>query len=200
MPATPSSEIFDRLHDSHRSAIAAYLRRLTRNEALAEELTQETFLHVSQGLGEFRGESSAETWVYRIATNVYLDHCRRQASRGREAQAGALPLEELPDSRVPAAPLPLLPDRLLEDSEMGSCIREFVDGLPPDSRAVIVLHDLQGLGNAEIASVLECSIDSVKIRLHRARQKLRVLLTGHCDFDRDSNDVLRCDRKQPAGD
>ncbi|MDP3940414.1 MAG: RNA polymerase sigma factor [Deltaproteobacteria bacterium] len=200
MAPPTTAERFDQLHAAHRDAIAGYLRRLTRNEALAEDLTQEAFLRAGRGLAGFRGESSPSTWIYHIATNVYLDHHRRRAARGRKAEAGALPLEDLPDSLIPSTPAPLLPDRLFEQSEMGSCVREFVDSLPPESRAMIVLHDLQGLTNAEIARVFDCSLENVKIRVHRARQKLKALLSEHCDFDRDGDDVLRCDRKQPPGD
>lgn len=81
---------------------------------------------------------------------------------------------------------------------MGDCVRRFVDGLPPESRAVIVLHDLQGLTNAEVARVLDSTLESVKIRVHRARRMLGELLKEHCDFERDADDVLRCDRKQPG--
>lgn len=186
---------FDRLHAAHRDAIGGYLRRLTHDVQLSEELAQETFLRVSRGLAGFRGDANPSTWIYRIATNVYLDHCRRLSSGIREGESRTVSLEELPDSQAPAAPPPLLPDRLLEDSEMGACIRQFIDGLAPESRAVLVLHDLQGLGIAEIASILDASPGSVKIRVHRARRQLRTLLAEHCDFDRGEDDVLRCDRK-----
>jgi len=81
---------------------------------------------------------------------------------------------------------------------MGRCIREFVDQLPPEYRAVVVLHDLEGLTNPEIAQALDCSLDAVKIRVHRARRQLRALLGENCDFDVDQGGALQCDRKQPS--
>ncbi len=60
---------------------------------------------------------------------------------------------------------------------------------------MIVLHDLQGLKNREIADIVQCSLETVKIRLHRARKKLRAVLAANCEFYRDECNVLSCDRK-----
>jgi RNA polymerase sigma-70 factor (ECF subfamily) len=196
MDEGPLRESLEGIHARHRGPILAYLTRLTHDPALAEDLTQETFLRVSRGLSRFRGDSKLGTWIYRIATNVYLDQRRRDASR---TPGAGYDLRDLagPSSVVPQEPR--LPDRLLEDSEMASCIREYVDGLPPDHAAVIVLHDLQGLANPEIARILGCSLETVKIRIHRARRRLAQVLGEHCDFHRSDDDALRCDRKQPTG-
>ena len=80
---------------------------------------------------------------------------------------------------------------------MGECIRDLVDSLSPEHRVAIILHDLQGLKNREIAEILDCSLGAVKIRVHRARQKLKALLVEHCDLQ-VADDVLQCDRKQPG--
>jgi RNA polymerase sigma-70 factor (ECF subfamily) len=193
-----STGAFAEIHTNHRAKIQGYLYRMTRDRALAEELTQETFLRVSRGLPAFKGKSKLSTWIFRIATNIYLDHRRREAARSPEG--AALPPEAVePTVRAPLAGSgPRLPDRLFEESEMGRCIREFVDRLPPDHAAVIILHDLEGKRNAEIAQILDCSLDTVKIRVHRARQQLKTLLAEHCDFDYTDEDVMQCDRKQPG--
>ena len=81
---------------------------------------------------------------------------------------------------------------------MSECVREFVDRLPPDYRTIIVLKDFEGLTNREIAEVLEISLDSAKIRLHRARNQLKESLATGCDFYIDERSVLACDRKQPT--
>jgi RNA polymerase sigma-70 factor (ECF subfamily) len=195
----PSQEhAFAAVYRDHGEQILTYLHRLTRDLALAEELTQEVFLRVNRGLPGFRGDSKLTTWLYRIATRVYLDQLRRESARS--ADPDVLPPELIrPPVPGPAAGAePRLPDRLFEDSEMGICIREFVDRLPPDHRAVIVLHDLEGLTNPEIAEALECSLDTVKIRVHRARRQLRALLSENCDFEVGEGGVLQCDRKQPS--
>jgi RNA polymerase sigma-70 factor (ECF subfamily) len=197
-PGERPPDSFADIHASHRDGILRYLHRMTRDLSLAEELTQESFLRVSRGLHNFRGESKLSTWLYRIATNVYLDHRRKEASRIHDPEAFPPALIDSPDPASLSGSGPKLPDRLFEDSEMGSCIREFVDRLAPDHRAVVILHDLEGLKNTEIAQVLDCSLDTVKIRVHRARQKLKALLADHCEFDYSQEDELRCDRKQPS--
>jgi RNA polymerase sigma-70 factor (ECF subfamily) len=197
-PRALAPDSFEEIHASHREGILRYLHRMTRDLSLAEELTQESFLRVSRGLPSFRGDSKLSTWLYRIATNVYLDQRRKEASRVRDPEALPPALIDPPDPASLSGSGPKLPDRLFEDSEMGSCIREFVDRLAPDQRAVVILHDLEGLKNTEIAQILDCSLDTVKIRVHRARQKLKALLGEHCDFDYSQEDELRCDRKQPS--
>lgn len=201
-PGEPAGEPvpagFEAVHSRHRGEILRYLLRLTRDRPLAEELTQETFLRVSRSLRSFRGDSKLTTWLYRIATRVYLDHRRREAVRSADPRELPPELVAAPAPGSSAFVSPQLPDLLFEDREMGRCIREFVDRLPPDYRAVIVLHDLQGLTNPEIAEVLGCSLDTAKIRIHRARHHLRALLSQNCEFECDDG-VVRCDRKQPEG-
>jgi len=77
-----------------------------------------------------------------------------------------------------------------------SAIQRFLDDLPEDYRSVIVLHDLQDLKNREVADILNCTIETVKIRLHRARKKFRTVLAENCDFYRDTKDILSCLRKE----
>ena len=80
-------------------------------------------------------------------------------------------------------------------SEMSDCVQGFIGRLPATYRTVLVLHDLQGLKNREIAEVLDCSLDTVKIRLHRARKKLRASLNVGCDFAHDERNVFVCEPK-----
>ena len=82
--------------------------------------------------------------------------------------------------------------------EMNACIREFIERLPEAHKTVMVLSELEGFTNAEIGTILGVSIDTVKIRLHRAREKLRKELGTGCNFYRDECDELACDRKPTA--
>ena len=194
MDEAKSDVRFDEVYASSHEAVLGYLRRITGDVTLAEDLTQETFSRVARGLTRFRGESKLPTWLYRIATNTFLDHRRRLKTRTTEIPE--LDLDMLDDvSSDLEDPAPKLPDRLLDDSEMGRCVREFVDGLHDEQRAVIVLHDLEGFKNREIAEILGCSLGTVKIRVHRARQELRDVLGENCEFYRSDDDVLQCGRK-----
>ena len=81
---------------------------------------------------------------------------------------------------------------------MSDCVREFVDRLPPDYRTIIVLNELEGFTNREIAEILQISLDTAKIRLHRARAQLKKSLESGCDFYLNEGSELACDRKQPV--
>ena len=89
-----------------------------------------------------------------------------------------------------------LDDRLVID-EMNSCLREEIHRLPESYRAAILLHDLEGLSARETADVVGCSLATAKIRIHRARARLKQALLGDCNFSRDREQVLQCDRKGP---
>lgn len=177
---------FDAIHREFRPRIRRYLRHLV-GEAEADDLTQTVFLKVSTALPAFRGESSLSTWVYRIATNVARDQARRS---GRWGSAEIESIEDLPDPAQEAA------DRAYIRQEMRACIRELVENLPEHYRAPLLLSDFDELTNAQIAEILELSLDTVKIRLHRARTRLRAAMECGCTFYRDNGNELMCNRKE----
>jgi RNA polymerase sigma-70 factor (ECF subfamily) len=175
---------------------------LTRlvGESEAEDLAQTVMLRVSEGLPSFRGEASLSTWIYRIATNAALDRLRRSGPGQAEVQE-AVQTESGIDSETesfpPEAQTPSVEATAIRE-EMNTCIREFIGRLPETYKTVMVLSELEGFTNAEIAEILEVSLDTVKIRLHRARERLRKDLEAGCSFDRDERDELACDRKPQA--
>ena len=180
---------FQTVHDRFRSQVLRYLTRLV-GETEAQDLTQSVMLKVSEGLSSFRGDSSLSTWIYRIATNTALDTLRRKTSQ----PLGEVDLEA-DETDVPEEAQTASTEKTAIREEMNACIREFIERLPQDYKTVMVLSELEGFQNAEIAAVLEISLDTVKIRLHRAREKLRKSLGNGCNFYRDECDELACDRK-----
>ena len=176
--------------EQYRAPIYRYIQRLVRDRGLADDLTQETFLRAHQHLRELKNTGALEAWLYRIATNVSYDRLRQ-----RERAGPALPL--LSPDEGGTAPVPedgaLLPDQLLEQKEMGDCVMRFLTELPPGHRGVLLLHDLQGYTDPEIAQMLGLSLQNVKIRLHRARVRLRGALAQGCQFSRDDRGVLICE-------
>jgi len=185
---------FVSVFDEYQHRIYNYLLRMTQNPGEAEDLTQETFLRVHHSLPTFRGEASLSTWLYRIATNVSIDYFRRKSTRQAEM---LLSLEETEfDPKQVIEEITASPEQLAAQSDMSACVERFVQRLPPIYRAVLVLHDLQGLKNREIADVLNCSVSTVKIRLHRARNKLRAVLDTGCDFAYDERNVFVCEPKE----
>jgi RNA polymerase sigma-70 factor, ECF subfamily len=178
---------FQRVYDEFHGRIRRYLARLGE-PANADDLTQETFARVSQALAGFRGEAALSTWIYRIATNVALDRVR---SRGFQLEA----LAASADALETLSTTPVIEDDIAR-GEMSACVREHVDQLPPDYRTVVVLSELEELPDREIAEVLGVSLEAVKIRLHRARARLRQGLEHGCDFARDERNEFTCEPRR----
>jgi RNA polymerase sigma-70 factor (ECF subfamily) len=163
-----------------------YLRRCTGDPDLAEDLLQETLIRIGRGLPGFEGRAQLKTWAFSIATRVAADHFRQPANRAR--------IIDLAESAEPADSDYSVERRLVVD-EMNGCVRQVIDSLPEDYRAALVLHDLEGLTAEQTAEISGCSVPTAKIRIHRARVRLADALRQACDFYRDSDNVLRCDRK-----
>jgi RNA polymerase sigma-70 factor (ECF subfamily) len=193
---------FRRIHETFHPKVLRYLTRLV-GESEAEDLAQTVMLKVSDGLPGFRGEASLSTWIYRIATNAALDRLRRSHPGQAEVQGTLQAVETEPgiDSDLESFPLeahsPSVEATAIRE-EMNACVREFIARLPENYKTVMLLGELEGFKNAEIAEILEVSLDTVKIRLHRARERLRKELQAGCSFDRDERNEFACDRKPHA--
>lgn len=182
---------FAGIYQEFQPKIHRYLCRLV-GEADAPDLTQAVFLKVSQALDGFRGESSLATWIYRIATNTAHDHALSPSAKQKEAEQlldDAASLDELPHPDTPGT------DQEYIRREMNACIRGIVDQLPENYRTVLVLSELEEFTNQEITDILGLSLDTVKIRLHRARTTLRKAMESQCSLYHDERSELMCDRK-----
>jgi RNA polymerase sigma-70 factor, ECF subfamily len=189
---------FRGIHDTLRPKVLRYLTRMV-GEVDAEDLVQEVFEKVSRSLGNFRGDADVSTWVYRIATNTALDRLRR---RGRPADsvdpsAADYAVAVEGDRNVWTGEIrPTLEGHVIRD-EMNACIREVINRLPENYRTVIILGDMEGFQDREIAEILGLSLRNAKIRLHRARTRLRQALKEACILYRSEDNELVCDRKGP---
>lgn len=179
------------LYQEYHSGILRYLQRYI-TESQAEDLTQEAFVKASKGLKGFRGEANPKTWLYRIATNTLRDYLRSKAHRHDEA-CGSISEQEL-ERYDSVAQIETVEGGAIR-TEMNACIREFILKLPDNYSAVLVLGDVEGHSNQEIADILELTLADVKIRLHRARARLKVELSKGCDFSHNNNNDLECQRK-----
>jgi len=179
---------FDAVATELREPLGRYLQRFVDDVHLAEDLLQETLIRISRGLSDFEGRSSVKTWAFSVATRTAIDHLRSSRARSE--------IEEMDETEAHPAPDPEIDARLVI-AEMNSCVREVIDRLPPDYRAAILLHDLEGLTAAETAEIIGTSIATAKIRIHRARARLKQALEQECTFYCDRDQTLRCDRKAP---
>lgn len=175
---------FQGVYDEFRPRIRRYLVRLA-GVLEAEDLTQETFLRVNQALASFRGDAALATWIYRIATNVATDRLRAPCSRlgARSARPAIL---------AGLGTLPLV-EQDIARREMSECVRDYVALLSANLRVVVVLSEFEELPDRQIAEVLGISLGAAKIRLHRARARLREMLERGCDLSRDERNELTCE-------
>lgn len=178
-----------RIFEDHRNAIYRFLHGMTREPAEAEDLTQETFLRAHAKLSSLEDRAKVVTWLYRIATNIARDRFREASWRHRLEALKADDSEAL----LPLLDTGLRLDKVMEQREMSDCVRRYLEGLSDSYRTVILLHDVQGLTNPEIAALLGVTVDAIKIRLHRARVALRAALGEGCSFSRDDRGVTVCE-------
>ena len=141
-------------------AKAGHSQRLVSDVSNTEDLLQETLMRIARGLPDFDGRSSLKTWSFTIATRVAMDHFRK---------LGAKPATEEFPATEPPADQPS-PDERLALDQMNTCVREVIAGLPAEYRTAILLYDIGEL------SACDCSEATAKIRIHRARTKLREAL------------------------
>ena len=170
-------EAFDELVARYRNRIFGMIYNMVHNEQDAWDLTQDSFLKAWKSIGNFRGQSSFYTWIYRIVTNVTIDWLRKKHVKGSGAEFDdAIQLKEIdPASRtVPRAGA--LPHQRMERNEIRGRIDEAIAQLSPEHRAVILMKEIEDMQYHEIAEALGCSIGTVMSRLFYARKKLQNLL------------------------
>jgi RNA polymerase sigma-70 factor, ECF subfamily len=141
--------------------------RLVGDRQEAEDVAQEAYLRVFRGLAGFRGDAQFETWLYRIVSNAAMSHLRKRR------RFGELVLESSEEQREPPSPV-----RVDEEAVDRDSLTAALESLPPSLRVVVVLKDIYGLSCREIGEQIGASEGAVKVRLHRARKKLKERLFG----------------------
>ena len=152
---------FERLYHEHVGRIYALCLRLSGDRSSAEELTQDVFVRAWQKLDTFRGESAFGTWLHRLAVNAVLS---RRRSDGRRT-ARVVMVEDLTVYDARSATPPTAGERIDLEEAMAE--------LPEASRAVFVLHELEGYTHQEIADMTGRAEGTCKVLLHRARRMLK---------------------------
>jgi RNA polymerase sigma-70 factor (ECF subfamily) len=164
---------FNYLARKYHRAVIHFLLRMVRNQAIAEELAQEVFLRVYRSRESYRAEAKFTTWLYRIATNLAMNHAR-DTRRERAAQTLYL---DAPDEETGTTPDVAddelsVEQRMMRDERMGA-IRSHVMALPERQRMAVLMHKYQGMDYRQIGEVLRLSESATKSLLFRAYQTLR---------------------------
>ena len=157
----------------HKARLRSYIAKRVRESDAVDDILQEVFLKVHTHLHTVKSHGSISAWLYRVAANAIVDHYRAQR-----------PWEELPDEL--AAPEPEQ-DYI---AELASCLQPLIAGLPETYRVALVLSEIEGLTQKEVADRLGISLSGAKSRVQRGREKLRQLLFKCCDIETGKSGIV----------
>jgi RNA polymerase sigma-70 factor (ECF subfamily) len=191
---------FTRLVEQYHPSLVRLARLFVHDEALAEELSQETWLAVLQGLDGFQERSSLKTWIFTILTNKARTRSRRESrslvfsdleeqdatestvapGRFKDASAG----RSADHWAVEPASWAGIPEAVVLSEETLRLVRQTIEALPDTQRAVITLRDIEELSSQEICNILEISESNQRVLLHRARARVRAALEDYLQLER----------------
>lgn len=180
---------FWKIYDQHYNRVRKFILAYVKDEWVADDLIQETFIKVQKNLKSVKDPAKLSSWIFRIAYNLCHDHYRqakRSSLNQRNIQQEIVSFKEA------------VVQKKLEQQQMGQCVQDKMDLLPSDYRSVLILSDIMAFSHKEIAEILKISVSNVKVRIHRARKKFRAILEDHCSFEVDERNVLVCDPKEQA--
>ena len=167
---------FETLYRRHRGSLYRYLTRQARDAEVANDLFQEVWIRVVASRNRYESRAKFSTFLYRIAHNCFIDHCRRSSSRGARAHDSDEDLQ----NALPG-PLADLPDVRVEHAQTLARYRAALAALPADQRDAFLLYEESGLSLGDIATVTGVGHETAKSRLRYAVAKLRAALTASTD-------------------
>ncbi|MDH5283616.1 MAG: sigma-70 family RNA polymerase sigma factor [Gemmatimonadota bacterium] len=175
----------DGLEAAYRELIRRYERpifsliyRMVRDRALAEDLSQETFIKALNAIESYRPEYKFSSWIFKIANNAAIDQIRRRElnTLSLDGSPHATTPDEIEATALQVSARGLSPLEALESQELGGMIEKAIGRLRPEYRACILLRHVEGLAYEEIAELMNLPLGTVKTYIHRARNELRDLL------------------------
>lgn len=169
---TGDHQAFTELYSMHKSRVYRLCLRMVGNIPLAEDLTQEAFLQLYRKIATFQGNAAFSTWLHRLTVNVVLMHLRKKDLRLTSLECTMV---EIPEEHLARSFGTL--DQNLAGSIDRLAIERALKTLPPGYRTIFLLHDVEGFEHQEIASQQKCTIGNSKSQLHKARRRLRSVLS-----------------------
>jgi RNA polymerase sigma-70 factor (ECF subfamily) len=177
-------DAFVRLVDQYHASLRRVARVYISNRAVADEVVQDAWLGVIQGIWAFEGRSSLKTWIFRILIN----HAKTRAARERRT----VPFAGFDVSEVDAPEAPghwthpppdvgASPERGLLIREAREQLQKAIDALPPNQRLVLILRDVEGCSTEEVCNALGIQETNMRVMLHRARTRLRATLEPYLE-------------------
>jgi RNA polymerase sigma-70 factor (ECF subfamily) len=177
------------IYDQYYVKVRKFILALVKDEWVADDLIQETFLKIQNNLENLKDPSKISSWIFRIAYNLCQDHFRKLKRSRKEERIDQEEMEEFKEALIQAGPDI---QKELEQRQMGECVQNQINLLPESLRTVLVLFDIMEFSHQEIADIIGITVKNVKVRLHRARKRLKTILEEKCSFERDERNVLVC--------
>jgi RNA polymerase sigma-70 factor (ECF subfamily) len=177
---------FWQIYDQYHSPVRKLITALVKDEWVADDLVQETFLRIRENLHTVENPDKIKSWIFRIARNQCLDHFRKTQFISKNVDASRDVSKETPFASFHSQ---------LERDEMSRCVQDKVSRLPEPQRSVLLFFEMLGFNHQEIAETLGMTVSNSKVLLHRARRALKDILETHCTFEHDERDVLVCEPK-----
>lgn len=164
------------LFERHHRRVFHVAYRVLGDWSRAHDVTQDVFLHLTKRIHTYRGEASLASWIYRVTVNRAIDSRRREARRPAWRLGDAGP--DLPDPKARSEEEVPVRGEEMDRATTAGRVQEALGRLSPKLRAILVLRYLEGLSYDELASVLDCSMGTVKSRLSRAHEAMERALGG----------------------
>ena len=180
---------FWEIYDQYYPKLRRFVLALVRDDWVADDVIQEAFLKIQENLNSLKDPSKLSPWIFRIAYNLCQDHFRQLKAARKEERIDQEEGQDLKEAFIQKG-LDIQTD--LEQRQMGECVQNQITLLPESLRTVLVLFDMMEFSHQEIADILGITVQNVKVRLHRARKKLKPILEEKCSFERDERNVLVC--------
>ena len=177
------------IYDQYYTRVRKFILALVKDEWVADDLIQETFLKIQNNLKNLKDPSKLSSWIFRIAYNLCQDHFRQLKRSRKEERIDQEGMEDFKEALIQKG---LDIQKELEQRQMGECVQDQINLLPESLRTVLILFDIMEFSHQEIADILGITVKNVKVRLHRARNKLKDILEEACTFERDERNVLVC--------
>jgi RNA polymerase sigma-70 factor (ECF subfamily) len=170
---TGDESAFEYLVQKYRRAMVSFMYRMTHNSAVAEDLSQEVFLRVYRSRTNYEASAKFTTWLYRIATNLAVNHARDTRHERPENQVSLDEPDEETGTTMDVADSSLTVEQVILRRERMSAIRAKVQNLPERQRMAVLMHKYQQMDYKQIAEVLKLSESATKSLLFRAYETLR---------------------------
>ena len=170
---------FDRLILKYRERLYGVIYHMTSNREDASDLTQDAFIKAFQAINRFQGQSSFFTWLYRIAINATLSHLRKNRFKSFLSLDTVNSEEPVSQELISALTDKTCADRDAFVHELQEKLNEAMQKLSIKHRTVITLFEIDGLSHQEIADVMDCSVGTVRSRLHYAKQLLQAEMKAY---------------------